>query len=164
MEVIMKKIAKQTYDTWATAHAKSFWANTINWGHAFCNEFNVEDSALFDQVDRMSAEIFIFEKYVDDNIEPEAVADIVFDWTDYPTVNDECKEQMGSYINQGQDPGGFLTSILCNDLINTVSRATDEEYAMLKDLVKFMHADMPYEAWGNHKAVSSYQRRFIKEN
>ena len=162
MESCMKKIAKETYDNWAKEFESSFWANTTGWGMAFCNQFNIEDDNLWAEDNRMIAEIKIFEQYVDASLAPEEEKDTEFDWTPYPTLSAEIKEDILNYINKGEEPDGFLVSVLCNDLVNAVGRSTDEEFAMLRDLINFIYKEMPYETWGNHRAVVAYQRRFMK--
>lgn len=156
----MKKIAKQTYDEWAKEFEQSFWSKTMGWGMAFCNQFNVENDALWGEDNRGLAEILIFEQYVDAALVPEVQQDMEFDWQPYPTLSDEVKQAIGDYVNKGIDPGGFINSVLCNDLVNAVGRADDEEFAMIKDLVNFVYKNMPYETWGNHKAVAAFLRRF----
>lgn len=156
----MKKIAKQTYDDWAKEFEESFWSKTMGWGMAFCNQFNVENDALWSEDNRMLAEITIFEQYVGADLEPEQQKDTEFDFTPYPTITEEAQQAILDYVNKGEDPGGFLNSVLCNDLVNAVGRADDQEFAMIRDLVNFVYKNMPYETWGNHKAVAAYQRRF----
>jgi len=156
----VKKIAKQTYDEWAKEFEESFWSKTMGWGMAFCNQFNVENDSLWAEDNRGLAEVLIFEQYVDEAATPDPVQDTEFDFTPYPTITEEAQQAILDYVNKGEDPGGFLNSVLCNDLVNAVGRAGDQEFAMIRDLVNFVYKNMPYETWGNHKAVAAYQRRF----
>ena len=152
----MKKIAKETYDSWAKEFEASFWSNTTGWGMAFCNQFNIEDDGLWAEDNRMLAEIKIFDEYVDASLVPEEAKDVEFDWTPYPTLSAELQQQILDYINKGEEPDGFLVSVLCNDLVNAVSLADSTNLAGLKDIVLWLTTQAPEAAWGSAAKVNRW--------
>lgn len=63
------------------------------------------------------------------------------------------------YIEKGILPGGFLTSVLCNEsLSHVVARADRENQRVLAEWVVFLTNDVPGQCWGNPELVDSWCR------
>jgi hypothetical protein len=53
------------------------------------------------------------------------------------------------WIENGTEPGHFLTAVLLNDLRGAVERADDTNIHRLADYVKFLHNYAPSGCWGS---------------
>jgi hypothetical protein len=60
------------------------------------------------------------------------------------------------YVEHGYEPGGFLYSVLCNDLIGAVSRADASNLESLRDIAQFVYNEMPSNCHGNEAIVVRY--------
>lgn len=64
------------------------------------------------------------------------------------------------YIEQGIEPGGFLTAVICNDLKEAVGRADDENLRNLPAFVSYFYNDVPSTCWGSPERFSAWLARF----
>ena len=53
------------------------------------------------------------------------------------------------YIENGIEPGGFLSAVLCNDLLEACGRADDENRTLIFQYVQFFYCCAPSECWGS---------------
>jgi hypothetical protein len=70
---------------------------------------------------------------------------------------------MFNYAYRGFNPGGFLTAVFTNDLINAVNRADANNIVALGAIVKLMYNELPADCWGNSAIVLSWVRKFLEE-
>ena len=70
------------------------------------------------------------------------------------------QEALINYIERGYEPGSFLYAVLSNDLLGAVSRADALNLPALKDIVQFVHNEMPENCCGNEAVVI----RFLQEH
>ena len=75
------------------------------------------------------------------------------DWSNIPR---HMVGDMKRYIEDGMCPGGFLTSVLENDLRGSVSRADDVNRYHLLDFVQFLYSYAPSPCWGSPEIVSAW--------
>ena len=60
------------------------------------------------------------------------------------------------YVERKYMPGGFLTSVLCNDLFGAVCRADLENLPALPAICEFVYNRMPSESWGSQEKMWKY--------
>ena len=65
-------------------------------------------------------------------------------------------EVLQDYVLHHRAPGGFLTAVLSNDLIDAVTRADSENILALPELVKYIYWHCPRKCWGNTNAVDEW--------
>lgn len=59
----------------------------------------------------------------------------------------------------GRPVGGFLESVLCNDLRGAVGEADDTNLRHIPDLVRWLYNHAPIPAWGNASVVRKWHQR-----
>lgn len=64
-------------------------------------------------------------------------------------VPEAMHEPLNAYIMTGRPVGGFLTSVLCNDLKNTFMRADSTNIRHVFNFVDFLYNDAPMACWGS---------------
>ena len=67
---------------------------------------------------------------------------------------------MKRYIEQGIQPGRFLTAVICNNLKESFAQADDFNQELMFDIVKWMYNEAPIDCWGS----PSRMRRWIKDH
>jgi hypothetical protein len=60
------------------------------------------------------------------------------------------------YLVHGIMPGGFLTAVLENDLVNSLGKADRVNQCMLKEWVGFVYMYVPAQAWGSKECVEEW--------
>ena len=93
------------------------------------------------------AEIFHF---------PEVRTNDRFDWSNYPGIPDHTRGAIERYVFDRREPGGFLTAVLCNDLMAAVARADGQNILALKEICQFVYNEVPGSAWGSPKKVANW--------
>ena len=58
------------------------------------------------------------------------------------------KEAIDLYVTDGILPGGFLTSVITNDLKGAFSRADDNNRAALESIVRYIMWEVPSDCQG----------------
>ena len=71
------------------------------------------------------------------------------------------RESLELYLQHGIGPGGFLTAVLCNDLVNTWIHADDVNRAALPVYVGWLVYEAPAESWGSRARVRDWIDRFV---
>jgi len=66
---------------------------------------------------------------------------------------------MQKYIEEGKNSGSFLTYVICNDLRGAFYRATAESRFAMWNIVRFMHQEVPAEAWGDEERMDAWVER-----
>lgn len=85
------------------------------------------------------------------------------DFTDYegknygdPYVPEHTQGALRRYVEEGYNPGGFLSAVLCNDLMGAVARADSENIRALKDICMFVHNRLPSDCWGSAANMAAW--------
>ena len=71
----------------------------------------------------------------------------------------EIKESLNRYVEHKILPGGFLTSVLENDLIESVGKADSTNIKRLPEICKIVYWDLPAACWGSHEKVTKWLER-----
>ncbi len=79
-----------------------------------------------------------------------------FDWTHYLEVPDHTRGALERYVFDHLEPGGFLTSVLSNDLMGAVGRADSQNVMALKEICSFIYNEIPSDCWGSPKKVANW--------
>jgi len=53
-------------------------------------------------------------------------------------------------------PGGFVTRMLCNDLVGTMRAADPQSLAALPTLLRYLHNEVPALCWGSEDKVTAW--------
>lgn len=61
-----------------------------------------------------------------------------------------------AYLVDREPVGAFLRAVLVNDLQGAVSRADDETYPALREIVAFVHMHAPPGSHGSYQAYASW--------
>ncbi len=85
-----------------------------------------------------------------------------FTHVDYSQLPEHMREGMEGYLEYGWELGGFLYSILTNDLRGTVKRADVHNRYHLLDWIDFCLEHLPGKSWGSPEAVA-YWMKFRQE-
>jgi hypothetical protein len=75
---------------------------------------------------------------------------------EYPGVPIDILIALRDYLNDHREPGGFLCSVLRNDLTMSVKRADPANLCALPQIVDMLLAHCPAPAWGSDKAVRDW--------
>ena len=79
------------------------------------------------------------------------------DFTGY-THSDLTSSALENYLVHGLEPGSFMISVLCNDLVGAVSRADHWNKQMLPDIVGWIRDNAPAGSWGCPENVLAWLR------
>lgn len=71
-------------------------------------------------------------------------------------VPQQTMDGLRGYIEDGNSPGGFLTSVLENDLTGAVCRADLKNTKALTAIVKWVYNVAPARCWGNEDKVETW--------
>lgn len=64
------------------------------------------------------------------------------------------------YFLHGAPVGNFLTALLCNDLMEAIGRADEENVKALPDWARFLYNYAPQGSYGSPKAVEEWIATF----
>ena len=70
------------------------------------------------------------------------------------------QEALINYVERGYEPGDFLYCVLGNNLLGAVNMADAQNLVALKDIVQFVHNELPENCRGNEAVVI----RFLQEH
>ena len=76
--------------------------------------------------------------------------------TNYDRLPEHMREPARLYIEEGELPGGFLTAVLCNDLVEAFDQADEENKSRMSDWVLWLYNDIPMPAWGTPTKVLAW--------
>lgn len=60
------------------------------------------------------------------------------------------------YITYRIPPGGFLTAVICNDLMDAISKADGTNIHILKNYVQFLYNEAPSGCWGSRQIYNEW--------
>ena len=83
---------------------------------------------------------------------------------DYSQIPDHMMEAINYYIKDGSYIGGFLTAVFSNDLFHAVSRADDENLALLPTYVCYIFNECPNGCFGSLEIIKAWQKKKREEN
>ena len=74
-------------------------------------------------------------------------------------VPEHTRNSLRMYVEEGYDPGGFVTAVLCNNLIDAVSRADSVNINHLRDITMFVYNRMPGGSWGSKEKMAAWVKQ-----
>ena len=69
------------------------------------------------------------------------------------------KEILERYVLGRVPPGGFLTACLCNDFLQGVLQADDQNTKILKQYARFIMHEVPFESHGSPDKVRAWLKK-----
>jgi len=81
-----------------------------------------------------------------------------FGHVDYIQVPGHMRENLEGFLEHGWELGGFLYSVLTNDLRGAVKRADGKNRLVLLEWVDFCNSELPGKCWGSPEAVAYWMR------
>ena len=78
-------------------------------------------------------------------------------FADY-NIPQHTQDSLRRYVEHGYMPGGFLTAVLGNDLVRSVSSADHMNQACLSDIVKWIYNNLPMAARGSEDQMMDWCR------
>lgn len=74
-----------------------------------------------------------------------------FDWDYFSPVPEHTRGSLERYFLYGIEPGGFLQSVLCNDLVSAVARADHINKQAISGIVEWIANNAPDGSWGHEE-------------
>ena len=75
---------------------------------------------------------------------------------DYSLLPEHTAGAMRRYLEDGLQPGGFLTACLENNLTQAFSRADHINSRCMKEIAQFLVWEIPSNAWGSPEKVNQW--------
>lgn len=75
---------------------------------------------------------------------------------DWSLIPDYMIDGLRRYIENGVQPGDFLTALLSNDLFRTFERADDTNSRAVRNYVQFLYNYAPGECWGSEERFKAW--------
>jgi hypothetical protein len=76
--------------------------------------------------------------------------------TEYLDAPVHILDSINRYVEHGFEPGSFLTAVLSNDLAGAFNAADSDAEAGLRDIVKYIHWEIPSLCWGSRAKVEAW--------
>lgn len=70
--------------------------------------------------------------------------------------NDNLRDAMRRYVEDGIPPGSFLGAVLCNDLMEACIRADDYNRHRIYDIVQWLYAEAPALCHGSPAKMQAW--------
>lgn len=71
-------------------------------------------------------------------------------------VPNSVRESLDRYVNQGIKPGGFVTAVLENNLMEAIGRADHINIEFLKDICGHIYNNLPAPCHGSPAKVQAW--------
>ena len=78
----------------------------------------------------------------------------------YHDIPEHTRQTLVDYVELGYEPGGFVSAVLSNNLVEAFGRGDMRNIAALGSIVKFMYNRMPMNAWGSEERVLAHLNSF----
>ncbi len=75
---------------------------------------------------------------------------------DYSELPEHMQGAMRRYVENGIEPGGFLTAVLCNDLMRAIGRADSINKGRIHDYVTWLYNSAPPSCFGSEEKVTAW--------
>ena len=82
---------------------------------------------------------------------------------DYSAIPERIMQNLLYYVKGEEAPGGFLYSVLCNDLFGAVGKADKEMKPLIPLLVHYIHWEVPGNCHGSREIVKEWMSKPRKE-
>lgn len=74
----------------------------------------------------------------------------------YHVIKEDVIESLHRFVFQKINPGSFLQSVLCNDLVEAVGRADRVNLATLKEIVSYCYTRLPANCWKSYERYEAW--------
>ena len=71
-------------------------------------------------------------------------------------IDKNIKDSLSRYVEQRIKPGGFLTAVLENNLMDAVARADTMNMINLHSICKYIYNELPWHVWGSPEKVKNH--------
>ena len=78
---------------------------------------------------------------------------------DYHLIPEETQDAIRCWVLRGEYPGGFLTAVLENRLLQAIARADMENLSALPSIVNFLYNRTPASCWGDPGSVAAWPEK-----
>jgi len=78
---------------------------------------------------------------------------------DYHLIPERIMNNLLYYVKGEEAPGGFLYSVLCNDLFGAVGKADDEIKPLIPLIVMYIHWEVPGNCHGSPAIVKEWMSK-----
>lgn len=75
---------------------------------------------------------------------------------DYSDLPKHMQGAARRYVEDGIEPGGFLTALLANDFMGAFGRADTENVAALKNWARWIYNEAPNGCHGSYECVTDW--------
>lgn len=72
-------------------------------------------------------------------------------------IPERTKKSLDRWACFGEEQGGFIMSVLKNNLVKAFSKADRENLNSLEDIVRYMYNRLPMNCWGGVKEVEKWE-------
>jgi len=72
------------------------------------------------------------------------------------TIRPQMIAAIRRYVDEGLEPGDFLTAVICNDLAEACARADDENLRNLPAFVAYFYNMTPSACWKSRDAMDRW--------
>lgn len=73
-------------------------------------------------------------------------------------IPERVKRAIDNHVLHGHPCGGFVTSVLENNLTEAVGRADEESIVKLRDIVGYLYNCCPGPCWGSPAKVKAWRK------
>lgn len=80
----------------------------------------------------------------------------------YYPIREDLHGALERYVNDGIDPGGFLTACLENDMFGVYSRADSENVRNIRNIIHYIYHHLPSACWGSPEKMRAW-REYLRE-
>lgn len=77
----------------------------------------------------------------------------------YDRLPEDTQEPLRRYVERGEIPGGFLTAVLENNLVDAFGYADETNRARLHDFALWLWNECPRAAWGSRGQVEAWAEK-----
>ena len=78
------------------------------------------------------------------------------DATEYGDAPVKVLAAIHRWVEYRDYPGGFVTRLLCNDLVGTMRAADPQSLAALPIILRYLHNEVPALCWGSEDKVTAW--------
>ena len=75
---------------------------------------------------------------------------------DYEKIPLATIESLNQYVDHHLPVGGFLSSVLANNLTDSFARADSNNQSALLELITYCHWELPSQCWGSEAKVRAW--------
>lgn len=73
-------------------------------------------------------------------------------------LTDRAKRSIKEYVDEGKDPGGFLSAVFSNDLFGSVGRADILNQTLIHEYVRVIYTHTPMGCHGSKEKVKAWMK------